>query len=285
MYEKTQNILKMAKESNTSVIGFICQDYVMARSVVYAAQAANTPALVMLYPEHVTVQHTTGLAQYATMVKELANEVNVPVGLHMDHDYSYEAVMKTIKVGGFESVMIDGSMNDLDANIALTKSVVAEARKLGVCVEAEVGHIALAVEADLSNTDFFTKADDAAKFCKETGVDSLAVSIGNAHGDYPHPPKLDIERLKEIRNATNTSLVLHGGSGIPDDQLKIAFSEGVNKFNLGTDYLRLYFEAVTKFTVDNKDNPNAVKIIDMPEYCQAILQPYVEERLKTLCKF
>ena len=119
MYEKVGNILKMAQESNTAVISFICQDYVMARSVVYAAEATNTPALVMLYPEHVTIQHTTGFAGYAAMVKELANEVKVPIGLHADHDFSYEAIMKTINAG-FESVMMDGSMNDLDKNIAVT---------------------------------------------------------------------------------------------------------------------------------------------------------------------
>ena len=133
MYEKTGNIIKMAKESNTSVISFICMDYVMARSVVYAAEATGTPALVMLFPEHVTIQHTTGFSGYAAAVKELANEVSVPIGLHADHDYSYEAIINTIK-SGFESVMIDGSMNDLEKNIILTSKVVNKAHETGVFV-------------------------------------------------------------------------------------------------------------------------------------------------------
>ncbi|MCF2683257.1 class II fructose-bisphosphate aldolase [Faecalicatena contorta] len=284
MYEKVGNILKMAQESNTSVISFICQDYVMARSVVYAAEATNTPALVMLYPEHVTIQHTTGFAGYAAMVKELANEVKVPIGLHADHDFSYDAIMNTINAG-FESVMMDGSMNDLDKNIAVTKQVVDKAHALGVLVEGEIGHVGLAADSDNSKEDLYTKADAAEKFCRESGVDSLAVSIGNAHGEYKETPHLDIARLEEIHAATNVPLVLHGGSGIPDDQLLVAFSKGINKFNLGTEFLGKYYDAVAAFAKENMDNPDPVKIINMPEYVQSRLQPYLEERMRTLCHF
>lgn len=284
MYEKVGNILKMAQESNTSVISFICQDYVMARSVVYAAEATNTPALVMLYPEHVTIQHTTGFAGYVAMVKELANEVKVPIGLHADHDFSYDAIMNTINAG-FESVMMDGSMNDLDKNIAVTKQVVDKAHALGVLVEGEIGHVGLAADSDNSKEDLYTKADAAEKFCRESGVDSLAVSIGNAHGEYKETPHLDIARLEEIHAATNVPLVLHGGSGIPDDQLLVAFSKGINKFNLGTEFLGKYYDAVAAFAKENMDNPDPVKIINMPEYVQSRLQPYLEERMRTLCHF
>lgn len=284
MYTNVKDIVKMAKENNTAVIAFICMDYVMARSVVYAAEATNTPAIVMLFPEHVTIQHTTGFEKYAAMVKELANEVKVPIGLHCDHDYSYEAVMNTIGAG-FESIMIDGSMNDLDVNIELTKKVVDKAKELGVFVEGEIGHVGSAADADNTNEDLYTKPDAAAKFCSETGVDALAVSIGNAHGAYKETPHLDFERLDAIHAATDTPLVLHGGSGIPDDQLLIAFSKGVNKFNLGTQFLGKYFDAVEEFIAENKDNPDPVKIINMPEYVQSKLQPYLEERMTTLCHF
>ena len=285
MYEKVSNILKMAKESNTAVIGFVCMDYVMARTVVYAAEATNTPALIMLYPEHVTVQHTTGFAKYAAMVKELANEVKVPIGLHCEHDFSYNAVLNTVQ-NGFESVMMDGSMHDLDTNIAMTKEVVDKLHEMGVCVEGEIGHVGAASNVDNDKEDLYTKPDAAAKFCKETGVDSLAVSIGNAHGEYKDTPHLDMERLDQIHAAVpDVPLVLHGGSGIPDDQLLIAFSKGINKFNLGTDYLRRYFNAISEFVAENAENPDPVKIINMPAYVQEKLQPYVEERLRTLCHF
>lgn len=284
MYEKVENILRMGRESNTSAIAFICMDYVMARTVAYAADKTNTPAIIMLYPEHVTVQHTTGLKSFASMVKELANEVKVPIGLHCDHDYTYDSILHTIH-SGFESVMMDGSMNDLDTNIALTRKIVAEAHKTGVCVEGEIGHVGIAADADNAKEDLYTKPDAAEKFCRETKVDSLAISIGNAHGEYKETPHLDIRRLEEIHAATNVPLVLHGGSGIPDEQLLQAFSKGINKFNLGTDYLKNYYKAVAEFLKQNDDNPDPVKIINMPEYVQAKLQPYVEERMKTLCRF
>ena len=284
MYEKVKNILKMGQESNTAAIAFICMDYVMARSVVYAADAANTPAIVMLYPEHVTVQHTTGFEEYAAMVKELANEVKVPIGLHCDHDYSYEAIMRTIGAG-FESVMMDGSMSDLDTNIALTKEVVHRAHEAGVCVEGEIGHVGVAAESDNAKTDLYTKPDAAEKFCRETNIDSLAISIGNAHGEYKGIPHLDIKRLEEIHAATDVPLVLHGGSGIPDDQLLIAFSKGIRKFNLGTEFLGKYYNAAAAFAAENAENPDPVKIINMPEYVQSKLQPYLEERMRTLCHF
>lgn len=284
MYEKVGNILKMAQESNTAAIAFICMDYVMARSVVYAAEATNTPAIVMLYPEHVTIQHTTGFKNHAALVKELANEVKVPIGLHADHDYTYEAIMHTID-SGFESVMMDGSMNDLGTNIALTRKVVLKAHEKGVFVEGEIGHVGLAADSDNHNEDLYTKADAAEKFCREAGVDSLAVSIGNAHGEYKETPHLDIARLEEIHAATSVPLVLHGGSGIPDDQLLVAFSKGINKFNLGTEFLGKYYNAVAEFASENAGNPDPVKIINLPEYAQSKLQPYLEGRMKTLCHF
>lgn len=284
MYEKVENILRTAQERHTAAIAFICQDYVMARTVVYAAEATNTPAIVMLYPEHVTVQGTTGFAGYATMVKELAEQVTVPIGLHCDHDYTYDNIMNSIR-SGFGSVMMDGSMHDLDTNITLTKAVVDAAHSQGVFVEGEIGHVGLAVDADNQKEDLYTKPDAAAKFCKESGVDSLAVSIGNAHGEYKQTPRLDIRRLEEIRANTEVPLVLHGGSGIPDDQLLEAFSKGICKFNLGTDYLNRYFTAVQEFVAQNKENPDPVKIINMPAYVQNKLQPYVENRLRTLCHF
>ena len=284
MYEKTKNLLKLAKERNTAVIAFICMDYIMARSVVYAAEKTNTPAIIMLYPEHVSIQHTAGLSNFATMVKELANEVIVPIGLHADHDYSYEAVVKTMDAG-FDSIMIDGSMYSLEKNISITKEVVSKAHSMDICVEGEVGHVGLAGESDNSKEDLYTRPEVAKQFCEATKVDALAVSIGNAHGEYKSVPKLDIRRLEEIHEAIDTPLVLHGGSGIPDDQLLIAFSRGINKFNLGTEFLRRYYSAVEEYIDINKHNLDPVKIIDLPQYIQSKLQPYLEERLRTLCRF
>ena len=178
MFERVENILKIAEEKNTAAIAFICMDFVMARSVVCAAHATNTPAIVMLYPEHVSLQHTCNLSGYAAMVKELANSVKVPVGLHLDHDYTYDSIIDAIGKG-FTSVMMDGSMHDLDTNISLTKAVVRKAHELGTAVEGEIGHVGSAADADNYKEDLFTKPEAAEKFCRESGVDSL--EIGRAH--------------------------------------------------------------------------------------------------------
>ncbi len=284
MYEKVKNILTAASQSNTAVIAFNCTDYIMARSVVYAAEAVHTPVILMLYPEHAAVYHTTGFGNFAAMVKELAEEVQTPIGLHADHDYSYESVMRSIQAG-FGSVMIDGSMHDLDTNISLTRKVIQNAHARDICVEGEIGHVGMAADADHAKTDLFTKPEAAEKFCRETGVDSLAISIGNAHGEYKDTPHLDIRRLEDIHAAVDVPLVLHGGSGIPDEQLLVAFSKGIRKFNLGTEFLSNYYKAVAEFSAKNADNPDPVKILQMPEYVQAKLQPYVEGRLRTLCRF
>ena len=284
MYEKVENILGMAEEANTAAIAFICMDHVMVQSVVHAAEATNTPAIVMLYLEHATIQKTCTKRGYAESFKALADTVKVPLGLHADHDYTFEAVVETLE-SGFDSAMMDGSMNDLDTNIALTKKVVEKARAMGAVIEGEIGHVGLAADSANENEDLFTKPEAAEKFCRETGVASLAISIGNAHGEYKDTPHLDIKRLEEIDAATNTPLVLHGGSGIPDDQLLVAFSKGVRKFNLGTEFLGKYYDAVAEFVAQNGTNPDPVKIIHMPEFVQSRLQPYLEERMRTLCHF
>lgn len=284
MYERVENILKMAEEKNTAAIAFICQDHVMVQSVVDAAEATNTPTIVMLYPEHVSIQRTCTKKGYAESMKALVEKVKVPIGLHMDHDFSYEACIDTIN-SGFDSVMMDGSSHDLDTNIAMTKKVVEKAKELGAIVEGEIGHVGLAADSANKNEDLFTKPEAAEKFCRETGVASLAVSIGNAHGEYKDTPHLDIKRLEDIDAATDTPLVLHGGSGIPDDQLLVAFSKGIRKFNLGTEFLKNYYNALADFVKENADNPDPVKVINFPEYVQAKLQPYLENRLKTLCRF
>ncbi len=284
MFERVENILKMAEEKNTAAIAFICMDYIMARSVVYAAEATNTPAIVMLYPEHASVQYTCNLSGYAAMVKELASEVRVPVGLHLDHDFTYDSIMDAVGKG-FGSVMMDGSIHDLETNISMTRTVVAKAHELGVVVEGEIGHVGIAADADHCREDLFTKPDVAERFCRESGVDSLAVSIGNAHGEYKETPHLNLKRLEEIKSVVKVPLVLHGGSGIPDDQLMDAFSKGIRKFNLGTEFLRRYYDAMRNFVEDYNNDPEPVKIIDYPEYAQERLQPYVEERMRTLCRF
>ena len=245
-YVKGIELIKMAEKANTSIIAFNCLDYNMVASVIAAAERAKKPAMIMLLPEHATVNKVTDFEAFAAMVEKMAEKATVPISLHLDHCYDEEEIKRAIDAG-FTSVMYDASRFDLEENIRKTKAVVWYAHSKGVMVEAELGSVGLAKDNDNEKTDFYTKPDAVKKFTEATGVDALAIAIGNAHGDYPFPPKLDLQRLDEINAVTDVPLVLHGGSGIPEDQLKEAFSRGINKFNHGTDTMHCYNDAVLAY--------------------------------------
>lgn len=283
MLEKVSTILKMADESKTSAIAFICADYNMAYSVVKTAEKTNTPVVVMLLPEHFYQNNTMNIGGFAQMAKELAASVPVPVGLHLDHSYDYKSVIRAIN-SGFPSVMIDASHHKLDENIRLTKKVVETAHILGADVEAEIGHVGLARDGAGIQSDHYTTAASAEKFCRETECDSLTIAIGSAHGVYMETPHLDIARLEEINAATDVPLVLHGGSGIPDDQLEVAFRKGINKFNVGTEFLGVYYDAVAAYMDKMRDDERPLKMLEIPLFVQERLCGYLKEKLK-LSKF
>ena len=167
-----------------------------------------------------------------------------------------EQAMRMLRWGA-TGIMLDGSVHSLDKNIEMTKHIVEVCSAVGVGVEGEIGHVGSVNDDSMGD---FTDPDEAARFVKETGVTCLAVLIGNAHGHYKKPPKLDIERVKAIREATGgTPLVLHGGSGIPDDQVKAAITAGVRKMNIGTDVCCAFADG-TKETMDDPKRSIAIDI-------------------------
>lgn len=278
MVEKVSRILHMADESHTSAVAFICIDYNMIYSVVRAAEKRNTPAIVMLLPEHAYKNNTINLSGHLAAAIECANSVKVPIGIHLDHSYSFSPVMQAIRLG-FPSVMIDGSAQSFEDNVALTRKVTEVSHLFGVDVEAELGHVGDAASVGLSK-DSYTDPSMAEKFCSYTGIDSLTIAIGNGHGVYETTPHLDIKRLEEINSATDVPLVLHGGSGIPDDQLAVAFRKGVNKFNVGTEFLDHYFHAVDKFAEARREINNPLHMLELASFCQEKLENYLVRKLE-----
>ncbi len=277
--ERVSKILKMADEANTSVIAFNCINYDMAYSVVTVAEEVKKPVVIMLYPEHNYGFNNTDLRGFAEMVKSLASKVTVPIGLHLDHSSDFNYIMNAIKEG-FTSVMFDGSMLPLEENIRLSKKVVEVAHTFGVDVEAELGRVGFAADSDEENPDMYTKPEVAAEFCRKTGVDSVAVAIGSAHGVYLEVPKLDLERLEEINKATEKPLVLHGGSGIPNNQLEAAFTKGINKFNVGTEFFQLYYDSVLEYMKAHEGEKNVNLLFEMSNYVQNRLMDYLREKMK-----
>jgi fructose-bisphosphate aldolase, class II len=177
-----------------------------------------------------------GLEYTVAMAKAAAEKVTVPVILHLDHGSSYQVVLKCIRAG-FSSIMIDASHYPLEENIAKTKQVVDACHVLGIDVEGELGRIG-GTEDDLTVDEreaSLAIPEEAVRLVKESGIDALAPAIGSAHGPYKGKPELDFDRLAKIRDLTGVPLVLHGGSGIPDEDIRKAISLGVSKINVNTE--------------------------------------------------
>ncbi len=269
--------MREASAKNAAVLAFVCIDYNEARAVVNAAEQTGKPAIIMLLPEYVTKYSLNGFGEFAAMVKFMAEHTDARIGLHLDHSYD-EAEARRAIACGFTSIMFDASRDNLETNIHRTRAMVEYAHARGVAVESELGSVGLASERWGERTDLFTKPDAAALFCRETGVDSLAVAIGNAHGDYLQTPRLDLQRLDEIDAATDTPLVLHGGSGIPEDQLVEAFSRGINKFNYGTDVKRCYIQAIRDYMAKH-DPPGSLDVLGIPAAAQAAMTDLIARKL------
>lgn len=275
--EKVREILKAARKANTSVIAFDALDCNTIAACIKGAEIARRPVIVMLYP---TMRGIMPFAAFAAAVKDMARQATVPVGLHLDHCSDRGMILEAIR-DGFTSVMADGSALALEENIAFTKSVVDMARVFDVDVEGEIGHVGqIAAGFDYQNKDTFTLPEEAAAFAEQTGVTCMAVAFGSCHGMYKATPNLDLERLDEIRQATDIPLVLHGGSGIPADQLKSAFKRGINKFNVGTEFFLLNNSLTRQFYTEKAAQ---AKPFEDVSFIRAGLTDYVARKLE-LCR-
>lgn len=234
---KVKEILKMADENRFAAAAIDVFDFQSADWVIKAAEREKVPVILMFYPD------MSNFIPYSTMAAiavDLARRAAVPVGVHLDHGKSYEVAVGGIKAG-FPSVMYDGSALPYEENLAITASVVKCAHVLGIDVEAELGTVGQGSRAeDFCNAELYTRPEMARDFVEKTGVDSLAIAIGNSHGHYVCEPHLDMGRLDAINKTIDTPLVLHGGSGIPAEQMVESVKYGINKVNIGTEFFEKY---------------------------------------------
>ncbi|GAB6172756.1 class II fructose-1,6-bisphosphate aldolase [Paradesulfitobacterium aromaticivorans] len=243
------HLLAEAERGGYAVGAFNCNNMEIVQAIVAAAEAENAPVIIQASQGAIKY---AGIEYITALTKLAAENAAVPVALHLDHGTSFNQVMQCIR-NGFSSVMIDGSKLTLDENIALTNKVIEAARPLGISVEAELGKIG-GTEDDISVDErdaFFTNPEEAEKFVKATGVDSLAVAIGTAHGQYKGTPKLDFERLQKIKARVSIPIVLHGSSGVPDEAIKEAISLGVRKVNIDTNIREAFVLAARQVLNDN----------------------------------
>lgn len=246
----TKQILKQAQEGNYAIGAFNVENMEMVMAVISAAEEMNAPVIMQTTPS--TVKYA-GLDYFLANAKVAASNAKVPVVMHLDHGSSFELAAQALRAG-YTSIMIDGSHNDFESNIEISKAVVDMCKPSGVAVEAELGKVG-GKEDDLDggDGDLYTDPLEAKEFVERTGVDSLAIAIGTAHGLYKGEPKLDLDRLSEIREVVSVPLVLHGGSGIPDETIIESIKRGICKVNYATELRIAYSEGVKKVLNENPE--------------------------------
>ena len=231
MLVNLNDVLKKAQTEHYGVGLFNTTDTDMAEAVIAAAEEMNSP--VIIGTAEVLLPYGE-LKLIAPSLKALAERAKVPVVLHYDHGLTFDRCIEALKLG-FSSIMFDGSAGDNEENLKDTAEIVKIAHSFGASVEGEIGHVGQAATGDGEHTDMYTTPEEAKSFVEATGVDALAIAIGTAHGAYKTAPKLDIGRLKEIRATIDTPLVLHGGSGLSDDDFRNTIAGGIAKVNIFTD--------------------------------------------------
>ncbi len=249
MKTNSKNELYDALSKKKAVPHFNINNLEWTKWILEVCQEMQEP--VVLGVSEGASRYMGGFETISCMVNGLINDlkITIPVCLHVDHATSFETCKEAID-HGFTSVMIDGSRHNLEDNIALTKQVVAYAHPRGVWVEGEVGAIG-GSEDGLDNELAYAKVEDCITFVKETAVDSLAPALGSVHGLYKGEPHLDFTRMKEISERLKIPLVLHGGTGIPDDLIRKAISCGIAKINVNTEFQVAWHNAVLPFVRDN----------------------------------
>ena len=227
------DVLLPAKEGQYCVGFFNAVNVEMARAVIETAEELRAPVMVGTAAILLCANPLERVAEYLI---PMAKKASVPVCVHYDHALTFEKCMEALKLG-FSSVMYDCSTEDYETNLEKVREVVKICHSMGVTVEGELGHVGDNEGAGMleNPSDYFTDPVMAADFVQRTGIDSLAVAVGNAHGDYKFPPKLDFERIETIAKSTGLPLVLHGGSGLSDDDFRIAIEKGICKVNIFTD--------------------------------------------------
>lgn len=233
MLVNMNDILLPARENGYGIGFFNAVNVEMARAVIETAEELKAPVMVGTAEVLLPAMDLERVAEYLI---PMAEKASVPVCVHYDHGLTFERCMQALKLG-FRSIMYDCSTASYEENVEKVAEMVKICHAIGITVEGELGHVGdTAGAGKLANpSDYFTNPDTAVDFVKRTGVDALAIAVGNAHGDYAFPPKLDFERIDMISQLTKIPLVLHGGSGLSDSDFQTAVRLGVSKVNIFTD--------------------------------------------------
>lgn len=252
MFESMKSMLWDAHQRKFAVMAVNCVNMEQARAIILAAEEEAAPVIINVSPRQMKAHATPELL--APLVKQMAETAKVPVALNLDHGQEYDDIIRVIRAG-FSSVMIDASAFDYEENVRRTRLIAYIAHEHGLSVEAELGHVGAALEGDNGKLDLYTNPAQAKDFVDRTKADCLAVAIGTAHGNYPKNmiPKLDFDRLKELKEILKMPLVLHGGSGAGEENIRKAVELGINKINVCTDLFKHGRKAMIAAAEKNPD--------------------------------
>ena len=254
MLVNLKEILKIAEADKIAVGMFNATGFDSLQAVIGAAEELNQPVIIA----HAEVHNKfNDIFMAAPAMLTMADNAKVPVCVHLDHGTSLDMVYKAMSVG-FTSVMMDASALPYEENLRVTKQITEAAHAMNISVEAELGRLVTGeagsneVHTDMKAEDYYTKPDEAAAFCKATGIDALAIAFGTSHGFYSAQPKLDFNVVKSCAEATGLPLVMHGGSGVSEEGFRKAIANGIRKINYYS-YMSYAGYASTKATVESKD--------------------------------
>lgn len=263
MLVNMNQMLKKAKEEHYAVPHFNINNLEWTKFILEECNELNVP--VILGVSEGAVKYMGSYLVVADLVKALVKSLNIkiPVCLHLDHGSSLQSCISAIDAG-FSSVMIDGSRLPLKENIKITKEVVSYAHERGISVEAEVGHIGT-TEDNMTKEETNATLEDCQILYENTNIDALAAALGSVHGFYKKEANLDFETMELINKSLPVPLVLHGGTGIPDDKVRMAISKGISKININTELQSVWSKAVRKYLLENEDVYDPRKIISSGE--------------------
>lgn len=277
MYVSMKEMLKHASENKYAVMACNCINYEQAKAICEAAAEEAAPVIIDIAPRQMKLHATPEVM--APMIKEIAEPLDVPVALNLDHGADYHDIVRCLKAG-YSSVMVDASSYDFEENVRRTRLITSLAHEYGASVEAELGHVGQAAAGDGRSADMYTNVDMACEFVERTGCDALAVAIGTAHGKYPEGfvPQLDFDRLAELKEALKMPLVLHGGSGAGEENVRRVVELGINKINVCTDLFNYQRDQIRAELNENPD----VEYLYMQIHSQEEGKRYIRDYMRMI---
>ncbi|MGG5317576.1 class II fructose-bisphosphate aldolase [Enterococcus sp. AZ072] len=275
MYVSMKEMLQKANREKYAVLAINCFNLETAKAVIEAAEELHAPIIIDLLQDHLK-EHLD--QRYLTQpIIRMANNAKVEVAINLDHGQDV-AFVKQCLHEGFSSVMMDASMYPLDENIRITKAIVELAEVYNASVEAEVGDMGAVAGDHFTNDEMYTNPDEAIRFIKETGVDCLALSYGSSHGNYPegYVPEFRFDIVDKIKSATNLPLVLHGGSGAGTENILKSIELGINKINVGSDFMKGQLQDVREQLANNPEIDYPTLVHHTMAAGQAVVKQYIE---------